>query len=460
MRASEIPLSSSRRAGRLGGVLLLGAALGLAPAAAAAQSPSSSPAPPAAQSPSSAPSAPAAPGEVEKITFRAAVDRALAANTSVQEAAAEVLRAEALIRETRSTSLPQVTASGSYTRLQFETKVGPVVFQPKGTTAGNGTVSVPLVNLAAWAAWAHAVDNRAIAELSVADVKRRVALATANAYLTVWQRHRAIDANQVALDTARAHFDIAHQRLAAGAASRLEEVQAGQDVSNDEVLVEQATLALRRAQEALGVLLSADGPFDTADEPTFEGLGAPGEALAEAEQRRADLRVLAMRETAAEHVLRDSWRDFAPTLGLTFQELLQNPATFTPPHYWQAQLLLTLPIYQGGLRRGEREERQALVQEAQANLAGGKVQARSDVRLASESIRLADQGLASARNAAGQAHDGLDIVNLSYGAGAATSLDVLDAQRRARDADTSVATAEDAARQARLDFLAGSGSFP
>ena len=51
-------------------------------------------------------------------------------------------------------------------------------------------------------------------------------------------------------------------------------------------------------------------------------------------------------------------------------------------------------------------------------------------------------------------------VNLSYGAGASTSLDVLDAQRRARDADTAVATAEDAARQARLDYLLGSGSFP
>ncbi len=159
-------------------------------------------------------------------------------------------------------------------------------------------------------------------------------------------------------------------------------------------------------------------------------------------------------------MLRDSWRDFAPTLGLNFQELVQNPATFTPPHYWQAQLLLTLPIYQGGLRLGQRDERQALVKEAQANLAGGRVQARSDVRIASEAIRLADQGLASARNAARQAHDALDIVNLSYRAGAATSLDVLDAQRRARDADTSAATAEDAARQARLDFLAGSGRFP
>jgi outer membrane protein TolC len=474
-----IPVSPRSSLALLGARLLAAAAgLALAAGVAAAGVPAAGQEPPAPSAPapgtpsaapgssSAPPAAPAAAstepgGEAEKITFRAAVDRALSNNTTVQQAVAEVLRAEALVQETRATSLPQVKATAGYTRYGYLIKFGGVVFQPHDVKTETGTVSVPIVNLASWAQWAHALDNKAIAELSVADAKRRVATAAANAYLAVLARHRTIEANQRALDTARAHFDVAHQRLEAGAASRLEEVQGAQDVSNDEVLVEQATLELRRAQEALGVLLSADGPFDAADEPNFEELGGIGEALSGLEQRRADLAVLALRETAAEHVLRDTWREYVPTLGLTFQELLQQPGTaFTLSHSWQAQLLLTLPIYQGGLRGGERREREALVEEAKVNLTGGKVQARSDVRIASEAIRLADQGLASARNAARQAHDALDIVNLSYGAGASTSLELLDAQRRARDADTAVATAEDAARQARLDFLVGSGRFP
>jgi outer membrane protein TolC len=494
-----IPTSPRSPLALLGARLLAAAALGMALAIAAAaaagmalavaavpaaaqEPPAPSPAPaaaPTATTPgvsaaapgasTAAPTGPAAPaaagaepgGEVEKITFRAAVDRALSNNTTVQEAVAEVLRAEALVLQTRAASLPQVKATAAYTRYGYLIKFGGVVFQPHDVKTETGTVSVPIVNLASWAQWAHALDNKAIAELSVAEAKRRVATAAANAYLAVLARHRTIEANQRALDTARAHFDVAHQRLEAGAASRLEEVQGAQDVSNDEVLVEQATLDLRRAQEALGVLLSADAPFDAADEPTFEELGGIGEALSGLEQRRADVAVLAMRQTAAEHVLRDTWREYVPTLGLTFQELLQQPGTaFTLSHSWQAQLLLTLPIYEGGLRGGERREREALVEEAKLNLTGGRVQARSDVRLASEAIRLADQGLASARNGARQAHDALDIVNLSYGAGASTSLELLDAERRARDADTAVATAEDAARQARLDFLVGSGRFP
>jgi outer membrane protein len=417
-----------------------------------------------ASAPASTPQAPAAgPGEIaaERITFRAAIDRALSQNTSVQQAVAEVLRAEALVQQTRSSSLPQVNATASYTRYGYEIKFGPVVIQPHDVKNESGTISVPLVNLVSWAQWAHAIDNKTIAELSVADARRRVAVAAANAFLTVIARRRTIDADQRALETARAHFDVAHQRQAAGAASRLEEVQAAQDVSNDEVLVEQATLELRRAQEALGVLLSADGPFDAADEPVFADLPPLGEAMGGADTKRADVQLLAMRQTAAEHVLRDSWRDRVPTLGLNFQEQLQQPSTgFALSHSWAAVLQLSIPIYDGGLRSGEKRERRALVDEAAANLAGGKVQARSDVRIAGDAIRLADQGLVSARRAAAQAHEALDIVNLSYGAGASTSLDVLDAQRRARDADTAAATAEDAARQARLDYLQGSGRFP
>jgi outer membrane protein TolC len=239
-------------------------------------------------------------------------------------------------------------------------------------------------------------------------------------------------------------------------------VQAAQEASNDEVLVERAGIDLRRAQEALAVLLAADGPLDAADEPAFDGLDLREEsALADLDARRTDVATLAARQAAAEHVLRDHWRAYLPTLDFALQDLFQTPATlFQPAQTWQAQLLFTWPLYQGGLRRGLLHERQALVEEAAANVAGARHQARSEVRTAAEAIRAADLGLSSARNAARQAQDALAISNLSYGAGASTSLDVLDAERRARDAETAVAMAEDAARQARLDLLVATGRFP
>jgi outer membrane protein TolC len=51
-------------------------------------------------------------------------------------------------------------------------------------------------------------------------------------------------------------------------------------------------------------------------------------------------------------------------------------------------------------------------------------------------------------------------VETAWRAGATTSLDVVDAERTARDADSAAVIAEDAARQARLDLLAAAGKFP
>ncbi len=59
-----------------------------------------------------------------------------------------------------------------------------------------------------------------------------------------------------------------------------------------------------------------------------------------------------------------------------------------------------------------------------------------------------------------QAQQVVDIVNVSFRAGAATNIEVIDADRRARDADRGVAIAEDTLRRARLDLLNALGRFP
>ena len=54
----------------------------------------------------------------------------------------------------------------------------------------------------------------------------------------------------------------------------------------------------------------------------------------------------------------------------------------------------------------------------------------------------------------------MNIVNISFRAGASTNIEVIDAQRSARDVDTAVAVAEDTLRRARLNLLTAIGRFP
>ena len=61
---------------------------------------------------------------------------------------------------------------------------------------------------------------------------------------------------------------------------------------------------------------------------------------------------------------------------------------------------------------------------------------------------------------ADQAQQVVQITNVSFRAGAATNIEVIDAERTARDAELAVAVTEDNLRRARLDLLTALGRFP
>ena len=136
------------------------------------------------------------------------------------------------------------------------------------------------------------------------------------------------------------------------------------------------------------------------------------------------------------------------------------PLVAYPTTGWEAELILAIPIYDGGLRYGQEKERGVARDEAQVQLDATLRQARSDVRTAFEELRRADSSLAEAREAAKLAESGLELANVAYRAGASTNIEVIDAERTARDAELAVAIAEDGAREARVDLLAATGRFP
>jgi len=119
-----------------------------------------------------------------------------------------------------------------------------------------------------------------------------------------------------------------------------------------------------------------------------------------------------------------------------------------------------VPIFDAGTRLGNRTERQAALDQAAATLANATTQASSQVRAAREAVASGERALASARAAADQAQQVVSITNISFRAGAATNIEVIDAERVSRDADMAVAVAEDTLRRARLELLNAVGRFP
>jgi outer membrane protein TolC len=399
----------------------------------------------------------------ERVTLSQAVTRALARNPTVAVAVAEIDRADALIKEARAGWFPTLNGYGSYTRLDHARVVAGTGTQELGVNevAANLTLTVPLVAAPAWTNTRLAKDNRRIAEASALDLRRQVAQATARAYLTVVAQHRLIAAAETARANAKDHYDYAHTRLLGGVGRKIDEVRAQQDLASVDVQVQATYFGLARAREALGVLAADAAPIDSVDEVDLGTMPSLQSALDEAPARRTDIHLLNERVATAKQAADDVWAYYAPFLSAVAQPFYQDPPTvLLPKTGWQAQLVLTLPLYDGGQRTGIRGERDAILAESRANLDAGLRQAKSDVRVSFEEMLRADQGLASARDAARLAHNAYDLATLAYRGGASTNIEVLDAARQARDADTSTAAAEDLSRQARLDLLVAAGRFP
>ncbi|MCC7125795.1 MAG: efflux RND transporter permease subunit, partial [Acidobacteria bacterium] len=435
------------------GAVLLCALLAGGPAWAQVATPPAQPAPAAAPQPPDQQSPPPA------VSFDEAVKLASDENLSVQIVATNVLRAEALLQQIRAATLPLVNASVINTTLDDARGFDGLVVQPQNQWTVAPNVTIPVLAASQWAARAQQMDRVAVERLNTADTRRQIGVSAATAYLAVIAQKRLVDVQQRALETSRAQLDYNQKRLEGGIGSRLNALRASQIVSSEQAALELARLNVERAQEALGVLLNADGPRDAADEPAFElpVIGAPESWLGD----RTDYRLFGAQRDLSARIVRESSRDWWPTANVSFDPQYIAPAgLFQPSGTWRLTVQLNQPVFDGGLRRGRRREREANLRQSELALEQLAVQARSEVRTARAAVDFQERSLTSARAAAQSANEVLKITILAFDAGASTNIEVIDAQRSARDLDTAVAQAEDRVRQARLDLLVALGRFP
>ena len=400
------------------------------------------------------PPAPAA----EVVTFDDAVQRAIANNLTVQRASTAVLGADALLMQARAAVRPGVSGNVITTVLDGERGFDGNVVTPRTQVAFSASADVPLLASAQRAARVQAADQVAIARMSVDDVRRQVGVAAAEAYLAVVGRKRQLEVNERARDTAKAQLDYATARREGGVGSRLNELRAAQELAVDDELLERARLALQLGREALGLLLAVDRAVDTAGEPALETPAEDGDSWLSA---RTDIRLFDARIDAAGRVVADSWRDWVPTVSASFQPLLLAPAgLFQPAGTWRAVVSAAVPVFDGGQRKAARARRESDVGLFTVDRRDGELRARSDVRVARTAIAAEARALRYARDASSHAAEVLRITDVAFRAGATTNIELVDAQRRARDAESAVAQAEDRARLARLALLVALGQFP
>lgn len=397
---------------------------------------------------------------IPRVTWQQAIDRALARNPSAIVAVKQIDRASGLVLQARALWLPNVTGNGIFTRLDHARVFNGMVATPANQWNGNVAATVPLLAPTAWVGDRQARDAREVTRLEAIDVRRQLAEAVGNAYLNVLLGHRQLEVAKRATETSRAHYDFAHTRLEIGLGNAVDDARAAQALRSDEAAQQNTLTALIRTQSALAVLLSEEDLVDVVDDVDLPAAPASEQAIGVARAGRTDVKVLAGRQVATANLRRDIWAYYAPALVAQLQAFKQTKTLLLPEQGWQAVIVLQLPLFDGGARFGIQAERRALDEEAQVQLDAQLRQVALEVRTAFSVVKNADEALAAARAAAAAANDAAKLAGQSYRAGSTTNLEVIDAVRQARDAETRVAIAEHSARQARLDLVLATGAFP
>src|SRR5262249_28026350 len=155
---------------------------------------------------------------------------------------------------------------------------------------------------------------------------------------------------------------------------------------------ESTRLAARRSQEALGVLVAADGPVDAAAEPTFDLPPMVEEPTWMA--TRPDLKLFSAAQRATERVWRDSFKDYFPTVSASFDPQGLSPAgLFQPSRTWRVLFSASAPIFDGGQRRATARVRESAAEASKLSLTSLQIQARSEVRVAREAAASTERSL-------------------------------------------------------------------
>jgi outer membrane protein TolC len=395
---------------------------------------------------------------LENVTFDEAVRRAGKHNPTVGQAAQAILRAQALRDQAKAVFLPSLYGGASTTILDADRGFSGNVTQPRVQSAFSATLSYRFLDLAAWAAKTQAGDQATIARVSAEETRRLVTRSAAQSYLAVIAARRQREIAVRNRDTAQALADYAGARLEAGKGSRLNQVRSLQELATAEGVVESGELAVRQAQEALGVAVFADGPLDAAGDPDLKPAAPPSNdnwLL-----QRPDVRLFTAEVGAADRVVRDSWKSWLPTGTASFTPQYVTPAGFfEPAETWRAVFQLRVPIFDGTLGASKRR-RIADRETARFQLDAVKVEARAELRVAQEAVARIERIVAATRLAAENAVEALRITRIAYEAGATNNIEVVQAQQTARNAEVTAAVAEDRLRQARLDLLVALGQFP
>jgi outer membrane protein TolC len=390
-------------------------------------------------------------------------------STDLQSAQAGVERAEGRWRQALAALLPNTrfSASVAIDALHPDTPIlagsGSPVGSGQGTgrqpTAplGVGTVSLTqaVVDVSAWRGLSSAEASQRGAEASLQDVRRRLSLGLSRTLVAVVAAERAAELNRVGLRQALERAALVQRTLELGAATQLDVARTRQDVELARQSLISGDEQLRRAREALGSALGLDQAAGVNPGFNLQGLVAQTQtscAPLKSEDERPDLMAARAQLESSRDSRRQAAAGYLPTLGLTSNLF----ALTTEPgpgrvSTWNIAAVLSVPIWEGGLRGGLVRERTGVEEQAAATLERTRRDVEFEVARTRRGVEVAEALVKTAAEGRSLAEQTDQLTRRSFEIGRSGSLELVQSATALRQAELALALREFELVQARLD---------
>jgi outer membrane protein TolC len=371
-----------------------------------------------------------------------------------------VVRAQAQSRIALAAVLPTLTGTGSYTH-QFLTEslaIGPLalVTPPPDTFTAAAALQWNVINPRALYAVGTARQNVEATALSFEDRRRAIALAVVNAMLSTLAAARVADLNRVGLRSALERLVLTQTRQQFGQGTALDVDRAAQDVAAARATLISGDESLRQSREALGAALGSTTAIAAPGDLNLDEFAAAVARtcrLNDDIERRPDVAAARMRAELAERGVTDADLMFSPYLSVGSQVSTSNVATLAPLTLWSVQAVLSVPLYDGGVRYGAMKDSRAALEQARQALVTARIgaivsaaQAQRGVAVYEASRKVAQEQRDLAARIDQRIRDG-------YAQGTGTSLDLVVSAQSLRQSEINLVLLEVQVGEARANAV-------
>jgi outer membrane protein TolC len=422
-----------------------------------------------------------APASRAEVMSRAqVVAAALSANPEVMKGREQIRSYDGRITEAKADALPDISAQGSFLRYTDPSMLNSPNFsemppeflsalQPQAANSYDGALQLrqTLYSFKVGKALKVARIARQLGGADLKRVQQDIALQAVQAYNALLYAAEQVRVQQNALEQREKHFELTRNRRAAGVATELEVLRAQVNVENQRAEVTRAEggVELARAQLNALMLRPMDSPITPSDTLKYEPVEySLDEVTRQAIASRPDLTVAELTEQGRTEAIGVVKADLRPTFNFTatYGRSVRRPTNFLDSDFgkWSTAFNINIPIFDGKRVQGRVLQAQAELARAQQDKIALKNQIRLQSMDAIVKLNVAARLITAAQMNVEQAKKALDMTQANYQYGAATVLDVTDAQNALVQAETTLAQAQQQHADARATVKYVMGQDP